>query len=127
MRELLKIHPHTPCCAAIQIEAAITRPRSYCLDVSYAITGQLTELSLPRTAAPQRADELWRHTCFEAFIQTAHSEYYEFNFAPTTARAAFRLNGYRRGRPQAAITIPAILVKSDPDRYHLRASLQHDS
>jgi len=127
MRELLKIHPHTPCCAAIQSEAAITRPRSYCLDVSYAITGQLTELSLPRIAATQRADELWRHTCFEAFIQTAHNEYYEFNFAPTTAWAAFRFNGYRRGRSLAAIPIPAISVQSDPDRYYLRALLQLDS
>jgi hypothetical protein len=127
MRELLKIHPHKPSRAAIQIEAAITHPRSYCLELAYGITGQLEELSLPPIATSQRADELWRHTCFEAFIQTTHSEYYEFNFAPTTAWSAYRFTGYRRGKSFAAIPIPAISVRSDPDRYYLQVSLQLDS
>jgi hypothetical protein len=123
MRELLKKHPQTPCGAAIQIEAAITCSRPYCIELSYFVTGQLEELSIPPTATPRRADELWRHTCFEAFIQTAPTGYYEFNFAPTTAWAAYGFTGYRHGKSLAAIPIPAITVHSDPDRYCLQASL----
>ena len=127
MPEALKIHPLMPRCAAIRIEATIVRPRSYHLELSYVITGQLEELSLPRIEAPQRADELWQHTCFEAFIQTAHSEYYEFNFAPTAAWAAYRFESYRRGKSSAATPAPVIRVHSEPDRYNLQASLQLES
>jgi hypothetical protein len=127
MRELLKIHPAAPCDAAIQIEAAVAQPRSCCLELSYVITGQLKVLALPPVAVPQRADELWRHTCFEAFIQTAPGEYYEFNFAPTAAWAAYRFHGYRHGKSIASIPNPAISVQSDADRYCLQALLQLDS
>ena len=127
MRELLTTHPQTQCCAAIQIEAVVTHSRSYCIELSYVVTGQLKELSIPPTATSERADELWRHTCFEAFIQTAQTEYYEFNFAPTMAWAAFRFTGYRRGKSLAAIPIPAIAVHSDPDRFSLQASLNLES
>lgn len=127
MTELLQIHPSVPCCAAIQIEVTITRPRSCCLELSYVITGQLKELSLPPTAAVKRADELWRHTCFEAFIRTAQTEYYEFNFSPTSAWAAYRFSDYRCDQSVAVIPIPIVTVRSSSDRYSLQASLQLES
>lgn len=127
MRELLRTHPQTPCCAAIQIEASVTRLSSFCFEFSYVVTGELKELLIPPTAITKRADNLWRHTCFEAFIQTAQTEYYEFNFAPTMAWAAFRFTGYRRGKSLAAIPIPGIVVHSDPDRFSLHASLNLES
>jgi hypothetical protein len=127
MREHLRTHPQSRCCAAIQIEAAVTRSSSFCLEFSYVVTGQLKELSIPPTTISKRAENLWRHTCFEAFIQTAQTEYYEFNFAPTLAWAAFRFTGYRCGKSFAEIPIPAIVVHSDPDRYLLQASLNLES
>jgi hypothetical protein len=127
MPELLKIHPNVPCRAAIQIEAAIAHPRSYCLELSYSITGDVEELSLPPATAAKRADELWRHTCFEAFIRTAQTEYYEFNFSPTGAWAAYRFSDYRRGQAVAAIPVPVITARSDADRYSLQATLQLES
>jgi hypothetical protein len=127
MPELLKIHPNVPCRAAIQIEAAITRPRSYCLELSYVITGHVEELSLPPATAAKPVDELWRHSCFEAFIRTTQTEYYEFNFSPTGAWAAYRFSDYRRGQSVAAIPVPVITARSDPDRYSLQATLQLES
>jgi len=127
MREPLKNHPHAQCRAAIHIEAAIVRPRSYCLELSYVITGQLADLAIPPAAISKRADELWRHTCFEAFIRTTDTEYYEFNFAPTIEWAAYRFTGYRSGKSLAAIPAPKIAVHSDPDHYSLHASLSLDS
>lgn len=45
-----------------------------------------------------RADELWKTTCFEAFIGRAgHPEYLEFNFAPSGKWNCYRFDRYREG------------------------------
>jgi hypothetical protein len=90
------------------------------------MAGKLGDLLLPPVAAPARTDELWRHTCFEAFIQaTVDGGYYEFNFAPSTQWAAYRFDGYRGGmRVAAEIGAPKIEVESTRERYTLRASLE---
>jgi hypothetical protein len=127
MRQLLKLHPHSHCFAAKQIEVGLTRPRAYSLVFSYTVTGNISELCIPPVIASARGDHLWRHTCFEAFIRASSTEYYEFNFAPTTQWAAYRFSGYRSGKRVADVSAPAIEVRSDADRYTLRASLQLDS
>jgi hypothetical protein len=49
--------------------------------------------SVPAAVAAARTDELWRHTCFEAFVRTSPAPaYYEFNFAPSTQWAAYRFD-----------------------------------
>ncbi|MES2754401.1 MAG: DOMON-like domain-containing protein [Pseudomonadota bacterium] len=48
-------------------------------------------------APPGRADGLWQHTCFEAFIAGAGTGYLEFNFAPSGAWAAYVFDDYRAG------------------------------
>jgi hypothetical protein len=123
----LKSHPHTPFCAAIRIEVTVTQPRSQYLEISYVVSGQLKDLTVPPAGTPKRADELWRHTCFEAFIRGDNNEYYEFNFAPTTAWAAYRFTSYRSGKSLPEIASPAITVRSDPERYALQASLSLES
>ena len=77
---------------------------------------------LPPVAAPTREDELWRHTCFEAFLRTLPgATYYEFNFAPSTQWAAYRFASYRsRMRAATAMNTPMIAVQSSPDRFTLR-------
>ncbi|HXX09044.1 MAG TPA: DOMON-like domain-containing protein [Pseudolabrys sp.] len=127
MRELLKNHPHAQCGAAIGIEVAIVRPRSYWLELSYVVTGELANLSIPPVATRKRTDALWRHTCFEAFVRTSGAEYYEFNFAPTSEWAAYRFAGYRAGKTLAAIPTPDIAVHSERDHYSLQATLILDS
>ncbi len=123
MRELTH-HPQTPCHAAIRIEAAITRPRPQDLEISFVASGQLSGLIIPPPETPKRADELWRHTCFEVFIGTGRSDYYEFNFAPTTAWAAYLFTSYRSGRVLADISPPKITPRSGADRYALQVSLR---
>ena len=45
-----------------------------------------------------RTDGLWRHSCFEAFIgHTGASDYWEYNFSPSGAWAAYHFSGYREG------------------------------
>jgi hypothetical protein len=92
--------------------------------LSFVLTGQIGDIRLPPVGPPARADDLWRHTCFEAFVCTAPGPaYYEFNFAPSTEWAAYRFDGYRSGMRPAEIRAPAIEVRSGPGSYSLQASL----
>src|SRR5581483_4713786 len=120
----LKIHPHSQGGAGIQIEGAVTRPSSSNgLILSYVVRGAISDILIPEQTTSQRADGLWQHTCFEAFLGTSGTEYYEFNFAPTTQWAAYRFSGYRNDRSLAVITPPLIKVNSGTHRYSLQATL----
>jgi len=125
MRRPLKLHPHSVCAAAAGIEVEITRPAGGSVLLSYAVTGAIGDLLLPQIAAATRADELWRHTCFEAFVKDATGgAYYEFNFAPSAQWAVYRFDRYRSGmRAATEIEPPQIVGRSAPDRYTLRVAL----
>jgi hypothetical protein len=85
----------------------------------------MSDVRMPPVMTPERADELWRHTCFEAFVRASSGpEYYEFNFAPSTQWAAYRFSSYRNGMRAAEIGAPAIEVRSSPDCTTLQVSLE---
>ena len=68
------------------------------LELRYRLTGDIAKLEIPAGHVPERADGLWRHTCFEAFIQRAPAtQYLEYNFSPSGAWAAYRFHAYREG------------------------------
>ena len=128
MRQSLKLHPDSRCLATAHIEVEVTRPRADSLALSYIVTGKISDVRMPRVVATARSDELWRHTCFEAFVRASSGdEYYEFNFAPSAQWAAYRFSSYRSGMCVAAeISTPSIEVQSSPDCYTLQASLELD-
>jgi hypothetical protein len=128
MRQALKLHPDSPCGAATHIEVDVTLPHPGSLVLRYVVTGLICDLRIPPLVTAARAEELWQHTCFEAFIGTSEdAAYYEFNFAPSTQWAAYRFDGYRSGMCAAAeISAPEIEVQWSPERYTLRASLALD-
>jgi hypothetical protein len=127
-RHTLRVHPDTISAAVRQIEVDVARPRAGRLILTYAVTGKIGDIAMPPVADPVRADELWQHTCFEAFLRSSSSAgYYEFNFAPSTQWAAYRFSDYRTGRCVATeIGAPLIGVESSADRYALRASVAID-
>jgi hypothetical protein len=94
----------------------------------YFVTGKISDLRMPPVTAAARTDELWRHTCFEAFVRTLPGAgYYEFNFAPSTRWAAYRFSGHRTGmRIATEISPPRIEMQSSRECYTLRASLEVD-
>jgi hypothetical protein len=128
MRLALRRHPDSRCVAATRIDVEVSRPCAGSLVLAYVVYGKLSELRLPPIIAPARSDELWRQTCFEAFVGTAAgAAYYELNFAPSTQWAAYRFSGYRSGMCVATeISAPRIEVESAPDRYTLQAALKLD-
>jgi hypothetical protein len=95
---------------------------------TYAVSGTISDLAIPSVAVSARSDELWRHTCFEAFIGSSRdAAYYEFNFAPSTQWAVYWFSGYRAGvRVATEINRPQISVKSTPECYLLEASVELD-
>jgi len=111
--------------AAAQIEVQIAQPRVDSLLLSYTVIGKIGDIRMPPVSTAERSDELWRHTCFELFVMTSSgSDYYEFNFAPSTKWAAYRFNGYRSGMSVAIeIDETPINVNTGPDRYRLQATL----
>jgi hypothetical protein len=81
-------------------------------------------LRLPEKTAPERADGLWRTTCFELFLRPGAGEaYVEFNFSPSTQWAAYRFDGYRRGMANADIAGPDILAATSGRSFGLSASI----
>lgn len=114
--------------AATGIDVEATCPRPGNLVLRYVVTGNVADLRLPPMAAPAHTDELWQHTCFEAFVRASPGgAYYEFNFAPSTQWAAYRFDGYRSGMHVAdEIGAPRIDVQSNGGSYELQASLALD-
>ena len=110
MRATLTAHPDFPSDAVFGIEAGVERDGAT-LALRFELTGAVAKLALPPDAAADRADELWRHTCFEAFLRPqGGSAYVELNFAPSTQWAAYRFSGYREGMTPADIAPPRMAL-----------------
>lgn len=73
------------------------------------------------TSTPTRRDELWKHTCVEAFFGVQGStRYYEFNGSPSGDWALYRFDDYRQGMaPQDVVQAP-VLRSRDQQRDTLR-------
>jgi hypothetical protein len=129
MRLALKLHPDSASAAASSVEVEVTRPRDGALTLSYVVIGKISAMRAPSIATPARADGLWQHTCFEAFINIPpNTGYHEFNFSPSTQWAAYRFADYRSGMQVASeISAPSIEVSSRPDNYTLQAALNLDT
>jgi hypothetical protein len=126
MRQALKLHPDSRCVAATHIEVVVARPRPGNLVLHYFVIGKISDLCMPPVTAPTRTDELWRHTCFEAFVRASPgTAYYEFNFAPSMQWAAYRFSGDRSGmRVASEIGAPRVEVQSNGACFELQASLE---
>ena len=76
--------------------------------LEYSVTGA-GALAVPAPAGGERADGLWRTTCFELFVKPAGGAgYFEFNFSPSSQWAAYRFEGYRSGMTELLVLAPVI-------------------
>jgi len=124
MRQILMRHPDSRCDAVDQIAVEAERSRGR-LTLDYRVTGRMADLRLPSPRQPLRIDGLWQFTCLEAFVRAgAEERYFEFNFSPSTAWAAYRFESYRDGMSRPEIT-PAIEVSSGSGVVRLRAILKN--
>jgi hypothetical protein len=128
MRRALKIHPNSQCTAVTRIEVEVARQRPGQLGLHYFVTGTTRDLRLTPAAAPTRADELWRHTCVEAFVRAPPSvTYYEFNFAPSMQWAVYRFSDYRSGMSVAnRVGMPNLGLQLNSTCSEFQVSLELD-
>jgi hypothetical protein len=115
---LLQRHPATA-------SSASTLPtwfgrRADSMLLTYRIPGDTSALLFPPRRPSEFADNLWEHTCFEAFVRPqGHHDYLEFNFSPSTLWAAYHLDGYREGLKRAAVGVRKIVATNPPYRFEL--------
>ncbi len=125
MRYALEMHPESLCAEIFGIAASAVRQTANRLSLRYVVNGVISYVQFPPPAAPGRADELWRHTCFEVFLQVPGSAaYWEFNFSPSGQWAAYQFTGYRAGmRPFEPVVAPTIEMQTERERFAMRVTL----
>lgn len=120
----LACHPATPCPELAGIRVAVGRDADGALLLRYTLAGDLAGLRLPSPQPAGPADNLWQHTCCEAFVALAGDAYREFNFSPSGQWAVYDFSGYRERcaapPPSAA---PTIAVATDPAGLALTARI----
>jgi len=89
----------------------------------YMIEGRVEDVELPVEAAPDRTDELWKHTCFEVFVQT-DGGYREFNLSPSSRWASYRFTGYRQDMADADETAVIAPLDLAADQIALEAEVE---
>jgi hypothetical protein len=124
-RHALVPHPDTPCAAVRALTLTLERPSPQLLTLHYRLEGDLSALRLPEPRSPVRTDGLWQHTCFEAFIgQTRGRSYWEFNFSPSGAWAAYQFSGYREGMaPLMTGAAPVISARETQESLQLSVAV----
>lgn len=97
-RHALLPHPTSIVGSVQALQVAVSHLGTDQLRLCYSLIGDLAQLKLPEPRPAVRADGIWRHTCFEAFIASSNgAEYWEFNFSPSGAWAAYHFRAYREG------------------------------
>ena len=93
------------------------------------VEGEIPQIRIPSPVEPRFATDLWRHTCFEAFIAVeGESAYHEFNFAPSGEWAVYGFRGYRDGGPLADDTIqPRIALRATDGRCEIDNVIRLDA
>ena len=73
-------------------------------NIWFGIGAPIERFVIPEVDEPGRADELWRTTCFEAFLREPGGDAYrEWNFAPCGSWAAYDFASYRAGLSNAPV------------------------
>jgi hypothetical protein len=127
MRLQLSPHPDLPGNAVSQVACDVSL-RGDDLTFGYVATGRIADLAVAPISTSERADDLWRHTCFEAFVRPEGGQgYVELNFAPSTQWAAYRFTDYREGMATAELGAPRIEVASEVGRLAVSVSLSRSS
>src|SRR5262249_58742706 len=86
--------------AVRKVHARVRRDPGGMLALAFGLEGDLSRLRIPSVAEHRRGHDLWRHTCFEAFVaRDGDTAYHEFNLSPSREWAAYAFRSYRDGGP----------------------------
>jgi hypothetical protein len=113
------------------LEASVEKREGGLLLFRFRLEADMGRIRVPERRLPRQADELWKHTCFEAFIAPvpapvpaptsapAAAGYCELNFAPSSEWAAYGFNDYRQGMTPLGVAALDIRVEQTSERLQL--------
>lgn len=112
----LACHPSSPSSAVRGLTASARVGGAGKLAVRFVLDADMSQVALPALRRQERADDLWRHTCFEVFVALPDSDaYVELNFSPSTQWAMYGFVAYRRGMtPLEVKRPPRVAVRPMP-------------
>jgi hypothetical protein len=117
-RNTVSLAPFAPLAGgAVQgLDVQVAYEPGEALHLQYTLRADLARLRIPKCQPSARTDELWRHTCFEAFLRAeSGTAYHEINASPSTQWAVYSFDDYRQGMTPAPLAQPpAIRVASAP-------------
>lgn len=104
----LTAHPALPprCVSRVQVRWRFLRTNE--LILRWRIDGT-EDVVLPPLADGSRADDLWKTTCFELFLDFGDGTYREFNFSPSGQWAAYDFSSYRQRLGNAEIAAGPVI------------------
>src|SRR5450631_2134033 len=122
---VLTAHPSTPNDAVRSLGVQLRAEELDMLVFQYSLDADMLRVRVPPSGVGGRADALWKHTCFEAFVAPADaSGYYEFNFSPSLDWAIYRFSAYRQEMSPAKVgQAPKISVRQGGDRLELQSAV----
>lgn len=101
------------------LHVTLTRQADGGLRLVYLLHGNTDQCLLPAPQPPAFTDNLWQHTCLEAFIRPATNgdgnkdhAYREFNFSPSGQWAVYDFSAYRERR-ETPLPDAAPLIRLD--------------
>ncbi|MGH8298049.1 MAG: DOMON-like domain-containing protein [Steroidobacteraceae bacterium] len=123
----LSAHPHTPGEGVRRVAACAKLISPDSLRLQYVLEADARHVRIPPPVVDGgRADGLWAHTCFEAFVGLDESpQYLELNFSPSGQWAAYRFESYRHGMVPAVMdAAPRLALRSSGNELELQAEVQ---
>lgn len=117
-------HHQTPCPGVSAIDVRVESTANGMLALAFELQGDLAALRIPAERPGRRKDELWRHTCFEAFLMAGDGPgYREYNFSPSGEWAAYAFDDYRQAAAASKGSAPVIRVHLNTRRLALEAGI----
>src|SRR6266481_8480100 len=125
---VLTAHPSTPNDAVRSLEVQVLAEEPGILVFQFSLDADMSRVRTPDppSGGGGRADALWEHTCFEAFVAVGDAPgYHEFNFSPSLDWAIYRFSAYREGMSPAKIgRAQEISVRRGDDGLELKSAVR---
>jgi hypothetical protein len=123
---VLTAHPCSPNDDVRSLAVRLRAEEPDILVFQYSLMADMSRVRVPLSGAGGRADALWEHTCFEAFVAAKDAPgYHEFNFSPSRNWAVYRFSAYREGMSRAEMDpAPEISVRRTDPGLELEAAVR---
>jgi hypothetical protein len=123
---VLTAHPSTPNDAVHSLGVRLRVEEPGILVFQYSLDAEMARVCVPLRGVGGRADALWKHTCFEAFVAPVDEPgYHEFNFSPSLEWAIYGFSAYREGMsPREIGQAPEISVRRGENALELQSAVR---